>query len=166
MAQMIVALVSSLVFAQATVELCGAEVSGKEVSAATMEVDVAVTLAGSSGPLVVHLFLPGEPEQVRPLVERAGGRWGAILELRRADWHVVFEDVASGTLSPEASLTELGLDSALLGLGPRADQTRPESVDSLSGSWLWLALAVIAVASALVVMLLGRRTVRPRHLRR
>lgn len=96
----------------------GAEVSGSEVTAATMEVDVEVALRGSEGPVVVHLLLPGEPEETRPLVRRTDRRWGALLELRRADWRVVFEEVTSGTVSEEKSLTELGLDPSLLGILP------------------------------------------------
>lgn len=96
----------------------GAEVSGSEVTAATMEVDVEVAVRGSDGPVVVHLLLPGEGEETKPLVRRTDRRWGALLELRRADWRVVFEEVASGAVSEEKSLTELGLDPSLLGVLP------------------------------------------------
>lgn len=96
----------------------GAEVTGSEVTAATMEVDLEVALRGSGGPVVVHLLLPGEPEHVSPLARRSDTRWGALLELRRADWTVVFEDVDSGAVSEEMTLTDIGLDPALLGITP------------------------------------------------
>lgn len=107
----------------------GAEVSGSEVSAATIEVDVAVTLRGSDGPVVVHLLLPGEAEQVSPLARRSDTRWGAMLELRRADWRVVFEDVGSGVVSEEMTLIDIGLDPALLGVLP-AGSDPPVEEDS------------------------------------
>lgn len=107
----------------------GAEVSGSEVSAATIEVDVAVTLRGSDGPVVVHLLLPGEAEQVSPLARRSDTRWGAMLELRRADWRIVFEDVGSGAVSEEMTLIDIGLDPALLGVLP-AGNDPPVEEDS------------------------------------
>lgn len=116
----------------------GAEVSGSEVTAATMEIDVEVALRGSDGPVVVHLLLPGEAEETRPLVRRTDRRWGALLELRRADWQVVFEEVTSGAVSEERSLTELGLDPSLLGILPAGSAP---SIDDDSSPALPAAIA-------------------------
>lgn len=112
---LVVALVSFLA-ASPTAEFTTPVVSGAESTAATMHVDLAVTLVASEGPVVAHLQLPGEPVEVHPLVERGDGRWGAMLEVRRADWHVVFEDVSGGLLSEQHTFTGLGLDPALLGV--------------------------------------------------
>lgn len=139
----------------------GPAVTGTEATAATMEIDVSVVLDGSDGPVVVHLALPGETD-TRPLVNRNGETWGALLEVRRADWQVVFEDVATGELSDPLSLTELGLDPALLGTlpgGARSDESETTPV-----SWGWLVAAILAGGGALALLRIAR--VGPRHLRR
>lgn len=139
----------------------GPTVTGTEATAATMEIDVSVVLDGSDGPVVVHLALPGESD-TRPLVNRDGETWGALLEVRRADWQVVFEDVATGELSNPMSLTELGLDPALLGTLPGGSPSgEPEST---STPWGWLVAAFLAGGGALALLMVARA--RPRHLRR
>lgn len=132
----------------------GAEVSGSEATVATMEVDLEVALRGAEGPVVVHLLLPGETEQMKPLVRRNGGRWGALLELRRADWRVVFEEVTSGAMSEERSLTELGLDPSLLGILPPRSAPPPEENSSPA---LVAALATFAGLATLVGLVVFAR---------
>lgn len=114
-------------------EFARAEVNGQESTSATMEVDLEVTLRGSEGPVVAHLVLPGERERAVPLVRRTDGRWGALLDLRRADWRVVFEDLAGGTVSDGATMTEMGLDPALLGHISGESPALPD--DASSGAW-------------------------------
>lgn len=133
----------------------GAEVSGSEITAATMEVDVEVALHGSEGPVVVHLLLPGEPEQVRPLSHRSETGWGALLELRRADWTVVFEDVDSGVVSEEVTLTGIGLDPALLGILPNPSDP-PYEGDSSSAEAAAIA-TFVGLATLYVVWTLLRQ---------
>ncbi|MFP3914611.1 MAG: hypothetical protein ACLFWM_07025 [Actinomycetota bacterium] len=160
---MVLLLVVSLVAQTGEAAFTGVEVTGTERTAATIEVDISVSLLRSEGPVVIHLLLPGQREQVRPLVPRAGNRWGTLLELRRADWRVVFEDVSSGVLSEEASLTELGLDSRLLGVAPD-----PGRAPETPTAW-WLQAEVLALATAGVILggaWLGSRREAPRHLRR
>lgn len=141
----------------------GATVGGTETTTTTIEIDLSVTLSGSDGPVLVHLVLPGET-QTLPLVDRGGDTWGMLVEVRRADWLVVFEDVATGELSDSLSLTEMGLDSALLGARP--GETRPVERDTAPTpiAWGWLAAAVLAGGGAIGLAFTGRR--RPRHLRR
>lgn len=139
----------------------GPAVTGTEATAATMEIDVSVVLDGSDGPVVVHLALPGETD-TRPLVNRNGETWGALLEVRRADWQVVFEDVATGELSDPLSLTELGLDPALLGTLPGG--ARSDEPETTPVSWGWLVAAILAGGGALALSRVAR--VGPRHLRR
>lgn len=141
----------------------GAEVSGVEATAATIEVDFLVQLESSDGPALVHLTLPGE-SLTRPLVERRPGRWGAVLELRRADWQVVFEDVPAGRLSAPASLTELGMEPALLGVLPSS--TVPPAEPPTPRAWGWLVTAVIAGLAALALVWLGAPRRGGRHRRR
>ncbi len=141
----------------------GAEVTGTETSAATMEIEVTVGVSRSRGPVIAHLIAPGSAPEMVPLVDRSAGRWGAIIEVRRADWRVVFEDVPSGALSEEVSLTELGLDPALLG---SVTSARPAPDPTQAPTWLWLGVAVVAGGAAVAVTRLGRVSVSPRHLRR
>jgi hypothetical protein len=141
----------------------GAEVVGYEATAATIEIDLSVRLADPAGPALVHLTVPGET-LTRPLVQRAGREWGTVLEVRRANWQVVFEDVAAGELSASLSLTELGLDPALLG-GGHGDTTSVERDTAATPmAWGWLAAAVLAGFGAIALVFAGRR--KPRHLRR
>lgn len=139
----------------------GPTVTGTEATAATMEIDVSVVLDGSDGPVVVHLALPGETD-TRPLVNRNGETWGALLEVRRADWQVVFEDVATGELSNPLSLTELGLDPALLGTLP--DGIPSGERETTPMPWGWLVAATLAGGGAVALLRVAR--VRPRHLKR
>lgn len=142
----------------------GASAGGTETTATTMEVDLSVTLSGSAGPVLAHLVLPGDSQTV-PLVERGGGTWEVLVELRRADWLVVFEDVATGELSDSVSLTQLGLDPALLGGPPAATSAgEPDGATTTTLAWGWLAAAVLAGGGAVALVFVGRR--RPRHLRR
>lgn len=143
----------------------GAAAEGSELTAATMEVEIVVSLSDSDGPVIAHLGLPGEPATTRAMAMRGPGRWGTILELRRADWRVVFEDVATGDLSEEASLTDLGLDPALLGLLPGQEPEAPEPT-APSPPWGWLVAALVALVAAVALVRLGARSARPRHLRR
>jgi hypothetical protein len=142
----------------------GAEVVGYEATAATIEIDLSVHLADPAGPALVHLTVPGET-LTRPLVERAGREWGAVVQVRRANWQVVFEDVGSGTLSTSVSLLELGLDPALLGILPSAP-TQPEA-DAAPVSWSWLVVAAVAATVSVLVVAVGfpRRQPRGRHRR-
>lgn len=142
----------------------GASVGGTGTTGTTMEIDLSVTLSGSAGPVLAHLVLPGENQTV-PLVDRGRGTWEVLVEVRRADWLVVFEDVATGELSDSLSLTQLGLDSALLGGPPTATSAgERDSATTTPMAWGWLAAAVLAGGGAVALVVVGRR--RPRHLRR
>lgn len=142
----------------------GATVGGTETTATTMEIDLSVALPGSAGPVLAHLVLPGETRTV-PLVDRGRGTWGVLVEVRRADWAVVFEDVITGELSDALSLTRLGLDPALLGGLPSAAPTgERDDAATTPMAWGWLAAAVLAGGGAVALAFVGRR--KPRHLRR
>lgn len=138
-------------------------VTGSEATPTTMELELTVGLRGSPGPVVVHLALADGEQLTRPMVERGGRTWGAILEVRRADWQVVFEDVVTGDLSEPASLTRLGLDPALLGVLPPT--TAPGDAAGRR-PWGWLAVAVVAAVGTALALRAVPPPVRPRHLRR
>lgn len=142
----------------------GAEVDGTEVGSGRMEIEITVTLTESRGPVIAHLLLGEERAEAVALLDRGSGRWGALAEVRRADWHLVFEDVSTGGLTNEASLTELGLDPALLGSGP-STTALPTTQADRSNPWIWLAVALAAAAAAIAVVRWGRVSSNPRHLR-
>jgi len=142
----------------------GAEVDGVELDSGRMEIEITVALAESPGPVIAHLVLGGANTESVALSDRGSGRWGAIVEVRRADWHLVFEDVSTGGLTSEASLTELGLDPALLGSGP-ATSAPPAPRPDGRYAWVWLVVALVAAASAMAVLGTARASNKPRHLR-
>ncbi len=144
----------------------GAVATGSEVSDRTMSVYLEVTVAQRDGPVIAHLRTPGQDWVAHPLVEGGNGAWGTTLELRRADWLVVFEAVGAAALSEPVRVTELGLDPALL----VSDAPPPEDIGRTaptSPRWGWLSIACGAGGAAILVGLLAfGRSVNPRHLRR
>ncbi|HEX5671629.1 MAG TPA: hypothetical protein VFY46_02805 [Acidimicrobiia bacterium] len=125
-----------------------ASASGRQVGAATIEVDLSVE-ATEVEAVVAHLIEPGAEQQTVPLVDRGGGVFGIILELRKADYVVVFETFADGisNQSQPLRLTELGLDPALIGVLPFPTTTAPGySSDTRMWGWAGLALAALALA--------------------
>lgn len=126
-----------------------------------IEVELSVEVPAADGPVVVHLMLPGEDERTEALALRPGDRWSADLELRRANWTVVFEAVGSGRLSEPVTLADLGADPAILApFGSVTTSTGAEEEVRESGAG-WLALAVGAAGLAVLVYLasdgVGRR---------
>ncbi|MFO7291629.1 MAG: hypothetical protein FWJ92_01245 [Actinomycetes bacterium] len=150
------AVVLVLLAASAGPQFVSPQARGEVTADATMEVELTVTLSGSDGPVAVHLLLPGEEPEVRPLLDRGGGVWGSVLRLRQADWRVVFEDVSSGVLSEEMSLSGIGLDPAVLGVSPPATEAAGGSVPPPA-----LAAAVAAVAVMALAAVAFRLTPRP-----
>lgn len=142
----------------------GASATVEDHDASTFVVDLWVVVEVGSGPVVAHLGLPGGEEETAALVERSRGVWGTVVELRRADWRVVFESLATGALSQPASLSSLGLASTLVtdsggpGLGAR-DPGAPWGA-------LSLGCATAAVILAGFALIGDGRSAGPRHLRR
>lgn len=156
----------ALLSARPEADFQGPDVRGSDATAAAMEVEISVSLNRSDGPVVVHLLLPGEPDEIKPLTQRDDRRWGTRIELRRADWHVVFEDLGSGRMSSEASLTELGLDPTLLGVAPPAGAPEPDIVPRSPPTLLRAAAAGAAVVVIGAAVWATVRGTRPRYLRR
>lgn len=117
---------------------------GSEAGPEELAIDISVLLDVSEGPVVMHLNHPGEEEAMEPLQNRGEGRWGTRLELPRADWRVIFEDVNTGTLSDEFSLTDLGVDRAFFGAATGSDDSEPLAVR--------LVLPVLALAAAALIL--------------
>lgn len=125
-----------------------------------LRVEVSLRPSGPSGPVVAHFVLPAGDGPSLSLQAGDGGVWAGSVELRRADWRVVFEDLATGEISPAVSLTELGVAREALVEGVVSLPPEPGVADT---SPLWLGLAVLAGLGS--IALLRVRPVRPRHLR-
>jgi hypothetical protein len=129
-------------------------------SSGSITVEVTVSAPPTEGPLIAHFLLPagaGPRLALDPGPDRA---WTGSVEVRRADWRVVFEDVSTGALSQAVSLTELGVaPEALVPEG----LVIPPAGEGPSPLWLVVAAASSAAAA---VLLAGSRGVNPRHLRR
>lgn len=129
--------------------------TGSEMTAETLAIDISVLLDVSEGPVVMHLFLPGEEEETKALLDRGGGHWGTQLELLRANWRVVFEDLNTGAVSEEFSLTDLGVDRTLFGHAS-GEESEPLAVRLVLPALLLAAAAVIATGA--VVWATDRKT--------
>ena len=139
----------------------GASATTEEVDAGTVLVELVVEVEAGGGPVVAHLRLPGEAQLTTALVQRRQGVWGGFLELRRAEWRVVFESLSTGRLSRPVTLSELGVDVADPSggvVGP------PGAVDPMP----WGLLSAACAAAALLLgggVILSDRSFKPRHLR-
>ena len=146
----------------AGVELGGifgtAAVSGRSLTAATIEIDLSVE-APAHTTVVAHLIEPGGNQRMVALAERSPGVYGGIVEIPRVDFVVVFEAVGSvGVQSQPLRLTELGLDPALLGRSLTAPTTTQPGLSAETRRWGWLGLGLGAAALAvLAVWALGER---------
>lgn len=128
------------------------EVSGRETSAARMEIDLSVS-AAPGGSVVAHLIQPGGSQQTLALRERSSGRYGGIFEVDRIDLVVVFEALdPSAAQSEPVRLTDIGLDRALLGALPVAPTTTEAGVSASTQGWGWLGLAMTAASLAVLAL--------------
>lgn len=147
------------------VELGTGFAGGSAVAESAPGGDIAVRLevnvTGGEGPVVAHVLLPGEPEEIHPMLDRGGGNWSTVVTARRADWTVVFEDVGRSLLSDPVNLTALGVE---LGAGVTRTEPSPESAPG-PPPWRWLAVAVGAMVAAVLLGLFAPRRYTPRHLR-
>jgi len=152
----------AVLFLLAGVELGGifgtAGVSGRALTAATIEIDLSVE-APAHATVVAHLIEPGGNQRTVALAERSPGVYGGIVEVPRIDFVVVFEAVGSvGVQSQPVRLTELGLDPALLGRSPTAPSTTQPGISAETRRWGWLGLGLGAAALAVLALwALGER---------
>ena len=141
----------------------GASATATQLGPDMLEVELVVAVAAADAPVLAHLVLPGEPESIYPMLDQGDGTWSTVVEVRRADWKVIFEAVTSGNLSERVSLTALGVDADLL-----TDQVaRPAPAPSPPAPTPWgrLALGAGAAGLALLLYLYASGSVTPRHLR-
>lgn len=148
-----------------TVELADpfgeAAATGRQLSAQVIEVDLTVTVAGG-GSVVAHLIDPGDEQRTVAMAARGGETFGTVFETGPSDLVVVFEVVGDegSKLSERLSLTQLGLDPALVGQlpGGLAGTGEETGLSEPVRRWGWLGLALgTASLSLLAVWALGGR---------
>jgi hypothetical protein len=127
-----------------------ASAQGRERGPNTIAVELSVTVEGAQA-VVAHVIEPGGDQQTVPLVRRENNRYSTSIELRKADFVVVFEAVgaARSTQSDPVRLTQLGLDPSLIGGGP-VTTTIPGDLSDDTRQWGWAGLALAAIALALL----------------
>lgn len=145
-------LMALLLLVEAGTGFGAASASAEPASSQTIRLDVSVEAPTDDGPVVAHLFLPGEDEVVQAMAERSPGRWGAVVELRAADWTVVFEATAAGVLSEPLTLTELGVDPVTVGGGPGSADGRDEGPGAETSGPAGPVAAIVAVFLVVVVV--------------
>jgi hypothetical protein len=110
------------------------------------------------GVVVVHLVGTDGAQSTVSMVEVTSGRYTAVTEIDLVDMVVVFEAVSTPSYRSTAlTLTEMGLDPALLGMtGPAGGDGESDDIPASRNPW-WLALAGVTVAgAAAAIWLLGR----------
>jgi hypothetical protein len=146
----------------ASVELGGpfgtAAASAEPSTATTMELELTVQ-GPASASVVAHLVEPGGEQQTVAMAERSPGAFGAVIEVGRLDYVVVFEVVDRAAQSTPVRLTDLGVDPTVVGSGPGIPPTTEDpGLSNETRQWGWLALALAASAlSLLAVWALGER---------
>lgn len=142
-------LLASLVLAT-SVTFGAPEVDGTVVDSGTVEYVVSVE-APEATSVVLHALDPGSEQLTVAMRETSPGRYRTRFEIRPLDYVIVFEDLGSGTQSRAYRLSDLGLDSELIG-GEALIVPDPGSQTSLG----WLALGLgLASLSALAFWSLG-----------
>jgi hypothetical protein len=150
----------------ASVELGGlfgtAAAAAEALSADAMELEITVE-GPASASVVAHLVEPGGEQQTVAMAERSPGAFGAVVEVRRLDYVVVFEVVDRAAQSTPIRLTDLGVDPELVGSAPGAPPTTgDQGLSNETRQWGWLGLALAASALALLaVWALGERAKEP-----
>ncbi len=123
-----------------------------------LEVEFTVVVGGSPAAVLVHVVDPGQDQETFSLGNRGGGVWGGIADLDVMNPVVVFDVVypdGEGEVSEPTTLLELGLDPALIGMGPVPDVDSEDGDRPLSPTtrrWGWGAAALTAIALALLAV--------------
>jgi hypothetical protein len=127
-----------------------ASAQGRELGPDTIAVELSVRVEGAQA-VVAHVIEPGGDQQTVPLVRREDDRYSTSIELRKADFVVVFEAVGAGgsTQSDPVRLTQMGLDPSLIGARP-VTTTVPGDLSDDTRQWGWAGLALGAIALALL----------------
>lgn len=126
-----------------------ARAEGRSLSSGMIQVELSVEVH-QARTVVAHVIEPGGGQDTLPLVARGNNQFSATIELRKADFIIVFEALgdALSTQSQPVRLTELGLDPSLIGAPPTttADGGGPD----VTRQWGWAALALAALSLALL----------------
>lgn len=131
-----------------------ASADGVEIADDRISVELTVEVDGASS-VVAHLIEPGGDQQTVSMRDRGDAEYGAVFETRKIDLVVVFEALGQIPRQSEpARLTTLGVDRAVLGMAPPADDLVDVVDDGSNDSsqWGWLGLAFAAGALALLAI--------------
>ena len=136
---------------------------------AGLRVEFEVVVAGAPAAVVVHLVDPGQSQATISLGNRGQGVWAGITDLDLMNFVVVFEVVypdGTGEVSEPTTLLGLGLDPALIGMGPLVEADAGDGSQPLSPTtrrWGWGAAALAATALALLAVWAMGERVRGKH---
>ncbi len=151
-----------IVLAQAAGGFTDAKAEGEPAGDGRITVELSVRTA-PGGVVAAHLLDTEGTQTTVAMVEATSGFYTAITEIGLVDMVVVFEAVSTPSFSSTAlTLTEMGLDPALLGMTgpPRDDGSLVEDGPSGRNPW-WLALAALTVAGATAAGWALRRSTGP-----
>lgn len=127
-----------------------ASAEGRALTSGEVEVELTVEVENAQS-VIAHLIDAGGTQESIPLVPRGNDLYSATIEIRKADFVVVFEALgqALSTQSQPARLTELGLDPLLIGAVPISTTVPPpDEVDSETSLWGWAGLGLAALSLA------------------
>jgi hypothetical protein len=152
-----------VILAQVTGTFTDASAEGSPAGEGRVSVELSVGTA-PGGVVVAHLVGTDGAQTTVSMVEVTSGRYSAFTEIDLVDMVVVFEAVSSPAYRSTAlTLTEMGLDPALLGMtGSAGGDRAPDGVPAARNPW-WLALAALTVGGALAAMALFGRSGAPRR---
>lgn len=131
---------------------------------AGLRVEFEVVVAGEPAAVVAHLVDPGQTQSTVSLGNRGSGVWAGTADIDLMNFVIVFEVVypdGTGEVSEPTTLLGLGLDPALLGMGPVETAAPADDEQPLSPTarrWGWAAAALTALAlSLLAVWAMGEK---------
>ena len=155
-------LVLALLLAQAAPEFTDARAEGSAAGPDTIRVELSVRTT-PGGSVIAHLLDTDGGQESVAMAEVSSGLYSAFTEIGLVDMVVVFEAVSGTPASSTAlSLTEMGLDRALLGMtGGDADTGEGPAEEAARNPW-WLVLAAGAVSGGGAAVWLLVRTPRRR----
>ncbi len=125
-----------------------ASAEGRALSSGQVQVEITVEVADAQT-VVAHIIEPGGGQETVPLVNRGNDRYSTTVEVRKADFVIVFEALgdALSVQSQPVRLTELGLDPTLIGALPTTTTTTElDRVYTRQWGWAGLALAALSLA--------------------
>lgn len=123
-----------------------AQAAAQQSSANQIELTLSVE-AEAAKTVIAHLIEPGGSQQALPLAETSSGLYRIIIEVRKVNYIVVFEQlgVEVSSQSQPFLLTDLGVASAVLGILTMAPEEVPQPSPATVWGWAGLGLAALSL---------------------